>query len=145
MSEGSKKEAPRMQKVKIYGASDDLVEVDGDVDGADEFCCEEGVIAFAPSGDLFHVKYGEDGVWDITHKHASGRLQVSIIQAPTGDDPEPYTDVAMVSGDIHSVRFWKSWPPSITEIRERIMKRLDEWSMLSDDTVKRVWEALGSP
>jgi hypothetical protein len=136
-----------MQTIKIYGASDDLIEVEGGADGCDEFNGEEGVIVLQPTGDRFRVKYGVDNraVWDVTHEHVSGQLQVSIEEAPEGDDPDPYTDTAVVTGDIQLVRFWENWPPTIGEIRERVEKALEDPRHLSNDVIKRVWEALGSP
>ena len=80
----------------------------------------------------------------MTHEHISGQLQVSIVEAPEGDDPDPYTDTATVTGDIQVVSFWKSWPPSINEIRDRVERHMED-RRLSDEVVKRVWEALGSP
>lgn len=134
-----------MQTIKIYGASDDLIEVEGGANGCDEFNGEDGIIVIEPTGDRFRVKYGADNraVWDVTHEHVSGLLQVSIEEAPEGDDPDPYTDTATVTGDIQSVRFWESWPPRISEIRERVERAME--NRLSDDVIKRVWEALGSP
>jgi len=136
-----------MKTIKIYGGSDDLIECEGNADGCDEFNGEEGVIVLQPTGDRFHVKYGVDdrAVWDVTHEHVSGQLKVSIVEAPPGDDPDPYTDTATVTGDIQSVRFWKSWPPKISEIRDRVEKAMDDQREIDDEVIKRVWEALGSP
>ena len=134
-------------KIKIYGASDDLIECDGEVPGCDEFYGDNGLVVLAPTGDRFRVKYGEGhrAVWSVTHEHDSGKLQVSIVKAPPGDDPDPYTDTVMIIGEIQSVSFWKKWPPTSGEIRRRTEKALEDLGDIDDATIARVWEALGSP
>lgn len=134
-----------MSKITIYGASDDLIEVDGKVAGCDEFNGDRGVVVCEPTGDRFLVRYGgnERAVWDIDHEHASGRLTVAIAKAPPGDDPEPYTDTATVSGDIQRVCFWETWPPTAEETRTRVERAIE--AGLSDEEIAKVWEALGSP
>ena len=60
---------------KIYGASDDLVEFDGDVAG--EVGCygtddrEQGVLVVCSDGTLLEVKYGKGdaGIWGIDIIH----------------------------------------------------------------------------
>jgi hypothetical protein len=130
--------------IRIYGASDDLVEIEGG-DLTDEFGCYDtgGVVVLLPSGDRFDVRYGDRGVWEIEHAHATGALTVSIEKAPPGDEPDPYTDRATVTGDIARVQFWKAWPPTAREIRGRVERAWGE--DINDEVMLRVWEALGAP
>lgn len=140
-----------IRQIKIFGYSDDMIEVEGssDINGCDEFGGRNGHIVLMPTGDRFRVKYGAErpGVWSVTHEHDSGRLRVAIDKAPPGDDPDPYTDTAIVEGTIESVRFWRNWPPSSREILERVENHLENSNTRtwSDDMVRRVWEALGEP
>ena len=139
-----------MNKIVIYGVSDDLIEVDGNVQGCDEYYSgtQKGTVVCLPTEDRFTVNYGARGVWEVAHEHVSGKLQVEITKAPPEDDPDPYTDTATVTGDIQRVEFWKlwkSWPPSTREIRERMETHLEDFHRWDDETVRRVWEALGRP
>lgn len=91
--------------ITIYGASDDLIEVEGDV--TEEFNAlakglEEGGHAIACSdGTLLRIEYTESGVWRIAPV-VKGSGELSIVQAPEDDD-ENYTDKATLSGDIRWV------------------------------------------
>lgn len=132
--------------IVIYGASDDLIEIEGGgLD--DEHGGDKGTVVLLPAGDRFDVRYGEGGraVWTVEHAHASGALVVAIEKAPADDDPDPYTDRATVTGEIERVQFWKSWPPTMREIRGRVESAMDDMRRVPDDVMRRVWEALGSP
>lgn len=112
-----------MAKIEIYGVSDDLIEVDGDADGCDEFSATRvgyKRIVMLPSEDVFRLDYSKTrrGVWHIEHEHDSGKLHVQIVRAPEGDDPKPYSDTARVGGYIERVQCWETWPPSQAELRD---------------------------
>ena len=116
--------------VKIYGASDDLIEVEGTTPGCDEYAPgkdDTGWVEF-DSGDVFKVSYGTRGVWTIEHhvKPSGSRLKVEIEKAPEGEDPEPYTDTATVSGPIAWVDCWGTWPPSSDEVLGRIERKIED-------------------
>lgn len=132
-----------MAKIKIYGHSDDCVEVDGSVKGCDEYGYDKAVVILEPSGDRFLIEYGGVGVWCIQHDHISGLLNVVIDRAPEEDDPDPYTDTATVSGEIERVRVYGTWPVTASEIRQRVDQQFDRG--LSDAEYLLVWEALGNP
>lgn len=55
--------------IRIYGASDDLVEISG-CEGADEFCTDRFVANIVGPGAAeqihVHVWYDEDGTWQIS-------------------------------------------------------------------------------
>lgn len=84
---------------KIYGCSDDLIEVEGDVEG--EVGCygaqegdADGVLLVCSDGTLLIVKYGENdmGTWRVT-VYIKGCL-LEGVEVCTDEDADPYSDVA---------------------------------------------------
>jgi hypothetical protein len=56
--------------VAIYGANDDLVEIEGDIDGADEYMCPSGHASFtmvSPDGGtaVVYADFRDNGVWSV--------------------------------------------------------------------------------
>lgn len=99
--------------ITVYGASDDLIEVEGDI--REEFYAlgdDENFLALS-NGTVLRVEYSRGGVWRITH--AAGTPSVAIDQAPEGDD-ENYSDRATITDHIawvvHGTTLvrWKSEP-----------------------------------
>jgi len=82
----------------VYGASDDLVEFDGEFRG--EVGCygtddrEKGVLVVMSDGTLLEVKYGknEDAIWEVKLVK-KGDLFLRIDQCDDSD-ADPYSDVA---------------------------------------------------
>lgn len=138
-----------MTTIVIYGASDDLLEIEGRAPGCDEYSAGRGdcVVELLPSGDRFRfrVRYGrgDDAVWTVEHEHDSGSLDVRIDRAPPGEDPDPYTDRAEVSGDIERVRVWQTWPPTSDEIERRVQRCVEDG--IPERALLAVWRALGEP
>jgi hypothetical protein len=94
-----------MTTITAYGASDDLVEVEGDI--REEFTYREPVqdgeanfLAFS-DGTVLRIEYGDAGVWRIT-KAATGSGEVQIKQAAE-DDEDSYSDRATLTGDVRWV------------------------------------------
>jgi len=58
-------------QVRIYGVSDDLVEIEGDIEGADEYPVNSDITTVftmvAPDGGtaLIYVDYRPNGVWSV--------------------------------------------------------------------------------
>lgn len=83
---------------KIYGASDDLIEFDGDYSG--EVGCygtddwEHGVLVVVSDGTVLEVKYGKcgRGIWGVALLRR-GSLFVGIEQCDS-EDARPHSDVA---------------------------------------------------
>lgn len=85
--------------MKVYGASDDLIEFDGQ-DFRGEVGCygtddrEKGVLVFLSDGTVLEVKYCKrvDGVWgiDVLHK---GKL-FEKLDPCTDENDRPYSDIA---------------------------------------------------
>lgn len=92
--------------IKVYGASDDLVEVMGDI--REEFSPDwdrPAALAFS-DGTVLEIQYLE-GVWRI-RPLANGTATYSIVQAPA-DDEDNYSDVVTLEGAFTWVLFGSVW------------------------------------
>lgn len=86
--------------VTVYGASDDLIEVEGDV--REEFGGgESGDVIVFSDGTALRVAW-EDGVWRIRPVRR-GTAELSIERAPDEYDEDNYTDRATLTGQITGV------------------------------------------
>ena len=76
---------------RIYGASDDLVEFEGELE--DEFgCYDKAVLIVLSDGTVLLVAYGEKGVWKITVQDKGSLFdRLELCDSPEAD---PYSDVA---------------------------------------------------
>lgn len=95
-------------KVTIRGASDDLIEVEGDIteefnppyDSGDD----PSYLAFG-EGTVLSVTYDKHGMWRI-HRVNEGSASFSKVE---GDDPDKnYSDVVTLEGDLKLVTFGRS-------------------------------------
>lgn len=83
---------------KVYGASDDLIEFEGDCRG--EVNCygtddrDQGVLVVMSDGTILEIQYGklDQGIWGITVLR-KGRLFERLDQCES-EDADPYSDVA---------------------------------------------------
>lgn len=85
-----------MGDVKIYGASDDLVEVEGEgVLGADEYPCDRARLRLIGDGKttLVAIAY-HDGVWGISVQPIHEDIPMHDVEITQ----DRYTPVATVSG-----------------------------------------------
>lgn len=84
----------------VFGASDDLIEVEGDI--REEFNAlsddRANYLAFS-DGTLLSIDYTRAGIWRIA-PIALGTAEVTITQAVDDGDDDKYSDVASISGDI---------------------------------------------
>lgn len=88
--------------VTVYGASDDLIEIDGDI--REEFDIDHdgaGRLFGFSDGTIIQVEYTKVGIWRITPM-AKGSGELTIMQAPVDDDTN-YTDRATLDADIRWV------------------------------------------
>lgn len=88
-----------MAVVTVYGASDDLIEVDGAI--KEEFGCfgdEEGSYLAFSDGTLLHIVYTDEGVWRITPT-ARGTAALEKTEAVSCEDKN-YTDRVTLTGDL---------------------------------------------
>lgn len=98
---------------KIYGASDDLIEFEGDVIG--EVGCygtdddEHGVLVICSDGTLLEVKYGkaDAGIWEVKLVK-KGKLFSGIEQCDDSDD-DPHSDVATFKAGLKWAYAAKEW------------------------------------
>jgi len=85
--------------ITVYGASDDLVEIEGDV--REEFSYRGGqeddstYLAFS-DGTVLSIRYDNDGIWRIAPV-CRGVAELKIEQAPA-DDEDNYSDQATLDG-----------------------------------------------
>lgn len=90
-----------MAQVTIYGASDDLIEVDGDL--SEEFSLpgdDKAILAFG-DGSVLAVNYDEFGVWRI-HRILTGSALYEHDEDP-GNDESRYSDRVTLTGDLRWV------------------------------------------
>lgn len=95
--------------LKVYGASDDLIEVEGDI--REEFnpsdADDPSLLAFS-DGTLLQIQYGSDRLafWRITPL-LYGSAKYSKTEATNEDDN--YSDVVTLEGDIKWVVCGNQW------------------------------------
>lgn len=87
--------------VKVYGVSDDLVEIEGSSYWEDEIdCYDKDVRIWFCDGTVIRIRYADGGIWRIdvetqgTEKH---RLDVC-----SGEDEDDYSDVFYIDAEITS-------------------------------------------
>lgn len=78
---------------KIYGASDDLIEFEGDVYG-ESGGGDEPALVILSDGTLLEIKYGKAdmGVWSVVPVKAGALFD--RVDPCFDDDADPYSDVA---------------------------------------------------
>jgi len=93
---------------KIWGTSDDLIEVDGDVRG-EVNCYDKEVLLICSDGTLLGIKYGkmEMGIWQV-NVIQKGALLEKVIQC-TSEDDEVYSDTALFHYGLKWVYAAKDW------------------------------------
>ncbi len=98
---------------KVYGASDDLIEIEGDI--RDEVNCygtddqDKGVLLCFSDGTVLEVKYGknDDGIWEVKLRH-KGTLFVKIDPCES-EDADPHSDVAYFKDGLKWCYASKEW------------------------------------
>ena len=81
--------------IKIYGHSDDCIEIEGDICEEFDGDEEEGVFIAFSNGTVLKIRYGGDGEWRI-NQVVRGSTPC-MITPPTGSE---YTDVAVIEGTL---------------------------------------------
>lgn len=86
-------------KVTIYGCSDDLVEVEGDL--AEEFNGDDVTLVFG-DGTHIHAQYQRDGCWRIDRiKEGTARYAKTFVAVDS--DSDDYSDRVELEGALGSV------------------------------------------
>lgn len=90
----------QMAKIVLYGASDDLIEVESDSFPAEEFSvdCDSSIILGISDGTLLRVRYDEDGIWRFTQLML-GSANLNINVAIYDGDKGSYSDTVTLTGD----------------------------------------------
>jgi hypothetical protein len=86
--------------VTIYGAGDDLIKVDGDVDEKFTIAAaapEDGAVLAISEGTVLRITRDSNGVWRI-NPVVRGSGALSITQAPREGDADNYSDHATIRG-----------------------------------------------
>lgn len=87
--------------LKVYGASDDLIEVDGAVSeewNASDYGEDRGDYVYISSGTVLQISYTDEGVWRISLVTKGKGDTIRIDSAPLEAD-DNYSDVAWVFVD----------------------------------------------
>lgn len=93
-----------MSQLKIYGASDDLIEIEGSI--TEEFYCpdvgdDRGAYIAISDGTLLSVSYTGDGLWKISTFSVGEKTTLAIESATDIDDN--YSDRVILDGDFRWV------------------------------------------
>jgi hypothetical protein len=95
-----------MKKVTIYGASDDLIEVEGSI--REEFnpsCDEPSYLGFS-DGTVLEVQYGASGFWRINRLFKGS---ADCQKEDATDEDTDYSDKVTLTGDVDWVVFGSTW------------------------------------
>lgn len=85
--------------ITIYGASDDLIEIEGDIN--EEFNVPDEICYLILSnGVLLEIEYDIDGIWRIKNLFKNKNDGVIITQCTSNDNDEDYTDSAIIDAEI---------------------------------------------
>lgn len=93
--------------VTVYGASDDLIEVEGDI--SEEFGAhhDSNYVAFS-NGVVLRVAYDRDGFWRIAPVAGGSRVTIEFAD----DEETNYSDRATITEDVawavHGIEFAKA-------------------------------------
>lgn len=90
------------QTLRVYGASDDLVEIEGSIRAEFDYTGDNGLLAFS-DGTVLRIQYTNPGVWRITPV-VRGTASVSI-DLCSEELSNGYTDVAIIKGHVDWVVF----------------------------------------
>jgi hypothetical protein len=90
-----------MTTLTIYGASDDLIEVEGAFNDEFPYRDDEGNLLAFNDGTVLRIHYTNAGVWRIS-TIVTGSAVLRLDQAPEDDD-DNYSDRLTLTGDIRWV------------------------------------------
>lgn len=96
-----------MATAKVYGHSDDCIEVDTGNRRGDEFSAynEPKFLHFA-DGTVLRVEYGDGGQWKIVRtKEGTAKFKLTECHP---DDEDNYTDKAVLIGNVLPVECWST-------------------------------------
>ena len=90
--------------IKVYGASDDLIEIEGDINEEFDVYNQDSLLTF-DDGTVLSVKYNNDGVWKIERTKEGTATYCKLYEVDAGSENrgEGYTDIVTLVGRITSV------------------------------------------
>lgn len=91
-------------EVMIYGASDDLIEIEGSLIEEFNYYGEGKTILAFSDGTVLSVLYDDDGIWKI-RRVAVGKAEYSNKEVVNPDSDEYSDKVTLKGGNIHWVVF----------------------------------------
>jgi len=95
----------------VYGRSDDLVEVDGDVVGEGGYVDNRGrgTLVVADDGTILELKHGKGGkgIWAITVINKGPKFD--SIEYCDDEDAEIYSDIAYLQDGVKTIWFATEW------------------------------------
>jgi hypothetical protein len=77
--------------IRIYGASDDLIEVEGDISEEFQYLGGEDMLAFS-DGTLLSIRYDKQGIWRITVVSRGAARLTHIVCTSDGFSDDEYSD-----------------------------------------------------
>lgn len=90
--------------VKVYGCSDDLVEIEGSTCEEDGIgCYDRDVLIYFVDGTVIRVHYGKPGlgIWKITVEEQGSAPQ--ILTECEDEDADIYSDIFEISAEIRKL------------------------------------------
>lgn len=91
--------------VEVYGASDDLIEVDGYLREEFSYDDEANLLAFS-DGTVLSIEYNQEGLWRMAPLVKGSEFQGIDQTAATEED---YTDRAHFGSGLRWVMYGKAW------------------------------------
>jgi hypothetical protein len=86
--------------IKVYGSSDDLIEIDGDI--YEEFNTDAGILLFS-DGTLLQIHFNTLGLWKI-NVHRQGDAHIHWAHVASNPNSDNHSDVVhLIGGNIEFV------------------------------------------
>lgn len=101
-----------MAHIEVFGCSDDLIEVDGDIrDEFGRYAIGKWSFVVFDEGTVLRVGYAVDGTgnWRV-ERIREGEAQFNRVPAEMRqvEDPDEYSDVGVLDGDVRGLKFYAS-------------------------------------
>jgi hypothetical protein len=125
------KQAPHT--VKVYGQSDDLIEVEGSI--REEFEGYDANFLHFGDGTILEVWFNNDGIWRI-ERTKEGSATCEIVKCAL-DDEELSSDVAMLTGDLDRVELWGGMDPDFDTIESFFLDH--GWEGVPMETLLKIY------
>lgn len=96
--------------IEVYGSSDDLVEVEGDIREEFQYGSNDdgdGDILGFSDGTILRIQYTNEGIWRITRLR-TGTATLEVVPA-VDSDSDNYSDRATLDGEIAWVVHGGAW------------------------------------